>query len=951
MPEDTANWAGFPTESVRGTRTLHFDQTPAPYTHPMSGAVVGVHVMVRLFDGDTEVRVDPHRVIINPPQYVTGTSDEPSTEITEGRHGRTQVAVTRARVVDPVAALVDAVWASIDSAPAPQGWGTKGTVTSFYADEHYCGIWSDDETYTAARAGGQWVGFSTDLLPVGQYSYGTGYECIEGFIAFDTSVIPDDRTVTAVTLSMLQSYHWQDPQTVEVYDHDWGPEASLDQWVPGASISGLTMVASCSDFSNTTTRTDFTSETAFLTVSGLKTGWVQLMCTTSTMRTGVAPEQGSDQDSYWVDGNLGVWSSSQIPVLTVTTTGDDFAVVDATCADSIEEIPEVEPVPATSLSVAQLNSGVLVSHNDASYSLTRSGSSVGLAGITDAITGQRFISVENGHGYYCYQTLAEFTIPTIPAGHEISAATLRLYTGALAHDNPTITIEVREYDYGDALSTADWVPCANLSQYTLLATHSGVTPSTSQIDCVAEPDLLAHPSMHGGTLRTIITISSMRLGETPTSANDELYQIEGGYPRLIISHVPSYVIVDVALVEDIDTADDEYIGVSVQYPPIVLPGSAIVLVCGADRIPVTDPVPYTSLTAEIKLNAVGTGEFEAPAEPALVDAVSTPGNTIVVIYGGGYFAGGPIEKPGCLPWDATAGIGTIKVNFATWERYLADRITYPDPTVAAESQVLTSWAATATNAETVMRDLVTHNAGPAALTPRVVPGLVLGASSGASTSIDLTTRFEALTDVLRKAATMGGGLGWRVRLDGPLRSSQLLFEVYTPRDLSTDVIFSRSLGNVLSLSTEPEAPTATVAIVGGDGAGGSRAIVERSDPSAVAGWGRVEKWVNQSSTATTPAEMQQAGDAALVEFGEDPGLSCTAVDSSQARYGDYGLGDIVGIETGVGVFLSGAVTSVKLTSTPDKGDTVTPTIGRNPRSRQASQARDVERRMARIERS
>jgi hypothetical protein len=375
-----------------------------------------------------------------------------------------------------------------------------------------------------------------------------------------------------------------------------------------------------------------------------------------------------------------------------------------------------------------------------------------------------------------------------------------------------------------------------------------------------------------------------------------------------------------------------------------------VLICGSDHLPVTSPVQYVTLNCELKFNAVGCGELVAPATPDLVDAVTTPGNSVVVVRDGEYFGGGPIERPGCVSWSPDAGVGTITVNFGTWDQLLTRRLTYPDPELDADAQTSTSWAATAANAETAMRDLVYLNAGQGALATRQFAGLYLGDLAGVGTSIDVTTRFEVLIDVLRKIATAGGGLGFRVRQVG---QSDLRFEVYEPTDRSESVRFSRGLMNLTSLKTDPEAPTGTVAIVGGDGTGASRTIVERSDTTAVASWGRYEIWVNQSGTDTTTTEMQQAGDTALVEHGEKAGISCTAVDGAQAQYGvDYWLGDQVSIEPTSGVSVIDVVGAVKLVSTPQGGDVVSPTIGSTQTtSRQTRQAREVERRMGRLERS
>mgnify|MGYP001562264405 CR=1 FL=1 len=50
----------------RDTRRLIFDQLPLPVRN-RKGEIVGVEVMVRLFEGTREIRIDGHRRIINPP--------------------------------------------------------------------------------------------------------------------------------------------------------------------------------------------------------------------------------------------------------------------------------------------------------------------------------------------------------------------------------------------------------------------------------------------------------------------------------------------------------------------------------------------------------------------------------------------------------------------------------------------------------------------------------------------------------------------------------------------------------------------------------------------------------------------------------------------------------------------------------------------------------------------
>lgn len=376
-----------------------------------------------------------------------------------------------------------------------------------------------------------------------------------------------------------------------------------------------------------------------------------------------------------------------------------------------------------------------------------------------------------------------------------------------------------------------------------------------------------------------------------------------------------------------------------------------VLITDAAGTVVTNPVTtYSSISLELKFNEVGSGELLAPADDWLVEAVTTPGNQVIVIRQNTVFGGGPIEKPGAIEWGPEGGVGNIRVNFASHEVHLAGRLTYPNPALAAtDAAQPLAYTATAANAEVVLRDLVNLNAGPGALTPRRVPDLILGALASVGTNVTVSTRFEVLTEVLRTVALAGGGLGWRIEPVG----STLEFQVYAPTDRSEDVRFSRSLGNLRALTTDPEAPTGNVAIVGGDGTGDARTIVARTNSSSVTLWGRKEIWVNQGGTGAVTGELEQAGDIALTEGDETTGIQATAVDTQWARYGtDYFLGDLVGIELVPGTAVSDLVTAVTLTATPDRGAEISPTIGSERRgSHQARQLRELAKRIGRLERT
>lgn len=379
-----------------------------------------------------------------------------------------------------------------------------------------------------------------------------------------------------------------------------------------------------------------------------------------------------------------------------------------------------------------------------------------------------------------------------------------------------------------------------------------------------------------------------------------------------------------------------------------------VLVTDADLVPITNPVTtYTSVSLELRFNEVGSGELIAPADSELVAAVTTPGANIVVLRGTTIWGGGKAEKPGGIKWGPEGGVGSVRVNFATPELWLAQRLAYPDPSLASTSgSQPDAYTITATNAEVAMRALVNTGAGVGALAARQVPHLDLGALASVGTNVTVTTDFDqVLTETLRTIAKAGGGLGFRVRLTGLGTTAELLFEVWEPEDKSAAVRFSRSVGNLRSLETDPEAPTCTVAIVS-DGAG---TVVEREDAAAVALWGRIEKYVLASGVETAgTTELEQAGDLALLDGAEQVGVSAEGVDTQWLRYGDdYQLGDYVGVEIRPGYGVSALVTAAKLTATPETGAVITTALGQPERvsKRTVWAIRELTRRVSRLERS
>lgn len=342
---------------------------------------------------------------------------------------------------------------------------------------------------------------------------------------------------------------------------------------------------------------------------------------------------------------------------------------------------------------------------------------------------------------------------------------------------------------------------------------------------------------------------------------------------------------------------------------------------------VGDPIDvWDDLDVMLRFNEPGSGSFTVPRTADLSTQLA-PSNRIVVVRDGGIFAAGPIEFPGPQTWAATgqdAGPGRVRVSFADDLALVCGRITFPDPANAITAQTAARRSFTATNAETICRTLVEENAGPSALAARQIPALALGSVAGVGSSISFSTRCQPLGDELRSVAIQGGGFGFRTRQSG----SSILFECYATADLTGLVRFSRGLGNLRSYTFENEAPKATVAIVGdGTGTGTSRVFRERIDSAAVSAWWRLETFVDRRDTTTT-AELDQAGDEALVDGAETARLTAEVIDTPDQAFGTaYGLGDRVTVELASGAEVADVVRAVRLTASPRTGELVMPVIG------------------------
>jgi hypothetical protein len=381
-------------------------------------------------------------------------------------------------------------------------------------------------------------------------------------------------------------------------------------------------------------------------------------------------------------------------------------------------------------------------------------------------------------------------------------------------------------------------------------------------------------------------------------------------------------------------------------------GEYTLLITDPDLVVVGDPIAdWSSLDVTLRFNEPSSGLFTAPGYSPTRDQL-LPGYRVVVIRDGAILMSGPIEKRTYERSDdgENAGDGVITVDFADDFARIAARQAYPNPALIPEDQTTDTWTFTG-NAEVGMRQLVNDAAGPGALTARQVPSLVLGSLAGVGGSITAKAEImEPIGDVLRRMAADGGGLGFRTRQVG----SQILFEVFDPPDVSDTVRFGFRLGNMQYLSYEVTAPKATTVIVGGQGEGADRFVLERTDAAAEAAWGRYEMHVARPGSDPV-ADLQDDGDQALRENAETARLSSNVVDTADQMFGvHYTLGSVVSLETAPGDEVTDVVQTVHLQAWPTAGERVSAIVASQEALSDPTwvrRLRDMDRRVGRLERT
>lgn len=301
---------------------------------------------------------------------------------------------------------------------------------------------------------------------------------------------------------------------------------------------------------------------------------------------------------------------------------------------------------------------------------------------------------------------------------------------------------------------------------------------------------------------------------------------------------------------------------------------------------------FNQLTMVLRFNDVSTWQLQVDRRNRLAADLLADGAGILV------YRSGVLQMSGYWT-DQDHGRdlqrNTVTVSGVDDTGWLTRRKAYPDPNDINPPFSVAEDVRTA-QASAVIRQFIDENGGLATPVARRIPGLFagVGVDPGVGPTATGTGKWQKLLPLCQEVATFsetsGAPLGFRIVQSG----TDLLLELYVPEDKTSTVVFSLERGNLASFSYKRTAPTATHAMVGGDGEGVARTYLERSAGALEATWGRIEDDLVDSRNGDTAAELGQSADQALSEGAGTTALSVTPIDLETQQYGEhYQVGDKV----------------------------------------------------------
>jgi len=328
-------------------------------------------------------------------------------------------------------------------------------------------------------------------------------------------------------------------------------------------------------------------------------------------------------------------------------------------------------------------------------------------------------------------------------------------------------------------------------------------------------------------------------------------------------------------------------------------------------------IEYTRLSAKLRFNNVSTWALDLPTGPVATQ-LRQPNWGIRVDRDGDTMLSGIMRQ---AQTQSTVDGNVMTITGVDDTTVLVDNLARPQPATAAPPYSVAAYDTRHGIGSTVIRAYVDANIGQSAPSGWQVPALTLGDDPVVGDIVDMDARWRPLYDVLYSLAISARGLGFRVLQVG----AGLQFQVWQPVDHSADIVFSRGLDNLGDYSFTQTRPTANYIVCGGGGEETARVILEGSDTTSVAMWGRVTMFRDRRDTVD-PVLMNQSIDEELVKGAAQTAVTANLLSLPGRSWpGDFALGDQVTVIVEDEPIVD-TVQQVGIEITSD-GEVITPRIG------------------------
>lgn len=301
--------------------------------------------------------------------------------------------------------------------------------------------------------------------------------------------------------------------------------------------------------------------------------------------------------------------------------------------------------------------------------------------------------------------------------------------------------------------------------------------------------------------------------------------------------------------------------------------------------------------------------------------------------------------------DQHTSLGSLYFGGKCDNKLPYNRLAYPDPTKPATQQ----WQATDDGravsgpAGHLVWSELNKAMGAGALANRQIPGVVLGADVSFGRAVSDVLQWDVIGTKLESWIDTTT-TGYRFLYDPETKTIGL--NLFTPRDRSKDIRFSKELGNLREFTWSLSAPSVTRVIVACQGTGKSRYLYQQIDTASEEEWGlQIEQLLDRrdlpiKADPTTGAPVKadlsvtdeqfntakqavlDAATEALNAGAKNGNFQIYPIDTQTVKFGrDYFVGDLVTVSLD-GVEYTDIVREVSITvDAGGQTETVSPTIG------------------------